>query len=353
MLLTIAERFRDALVPFLIAGTATLVGMLVILVGQRLIRAAAESRRRSLTARYRPVIEAALASDSPAAMEAAATIPKRHRDLAANLVLATLRIVRGGQTERARAMATKLALTDRWKQDLQSRLWWRRSEAALALGWLRDRKASPLLTPLLDDEHEQVRAAAIDALGQIGDVWAITPLLSRLSDPTRHERARLVQALRAFGENATRALVQHGQRTANDRATVASVLSFVGGAGASDALLEWSTAADAETRSAVWTALGTIGLDDRSFYHAIKALNADEPAVRAAAARALARSGRSDAAPQLAGKLDDEWEVAAQSARALARLGAEGITALRARVDHGPGLGQDLARQVLWESGHR
>ena len=75
--------------------------------------------------------------------------------------------------------------------------------------------------------------------------------------------------------------------------------------------------------------------------------------VRAAAARALARSGRADAAPQLAGRLDDDWEVAAQSARALARLGEPGLAALRARVARGDGLGHDLARQVLWESEHR
>jgi HEAT repeat protein len=75
--------------------------------------------------------------------------------------------------------------------------------------------------------------------------------------------------------------------------------------------------------------------------------------VRAAAARALARSGRTDAAPQLAGKLDDEWEVAAHAARALAKLGPEGHAALKERVDSGAGLGHDLARQVLWESGHR
>jgi HEAT repeat protein len=351
VLLTIAERFRDALVPFLIAGISILILLFVILIGQRLLRAAAESRRNAIIARYRPIIDAALARDGE--LDGVNAIPPRHRDIAAALVLGTLRIVKGAQTERARAVADRLDLTSQWREDLQSRLWWRRAEGALALGLLRDKKSAPLLTPLLDDEHEQVRAAAIDALGQIGDYWAIAPLLARMSDPTRHERARLVQALRAFGEDATRALVQHGQRQEQDRAVGATVLSFVGGAGARDALLEWSSAADRDKRVAVWTALATIGLDDRAFYHAIKALNAAEPSVRAAAARALSRSGREDAAPQLAGKLDDEWEVAAQSARALTRLGAAGIAALKQRVGEGDGLGRDLARQVLWESGHR
>jgi hypothetical protein len=353
VLLTIAERFRDVLVPFLLAGTAILLLMLVALIGQRLFRAAAHARRRSLVDRYRPIIDAALGSDSSHALDDAAAIPARHRPIAAEIVLSTLRVVRGGHNDRARVLAERLGLTDGWRHDLASRFWWHRSEAALAIGLLRDKKAVPLLTPLLDDDHEQVRAAAIDALGQIGDSWAITPLLARMSQPARHERARLVQALRAFGDRATRALVLHGQREAGDRALVATVLSYVGGAGAQEALLEWAAAPDADTRVAVWSALGTIGLNERAFYHAIKALNADESAVRAAAARALARSGRADAVPQLAGKLDDEWEVAAQSARALARLGAAGQAALQRRIDSGEGLGHDLARQVLWESGHR
>lgn len=353
MLLSIAEAFRDALVPFIALSSALLLLLLAILIGQRLVRAAGEARRDALTRRYRPLIDAALASDAPLAIDAVVAIPRRHHAIVAQLVLATLRVVRGVQNDRARLIAERLALVDGWRNDLVSRLWWRRAEAALALGLLRDKKSAVLLTPLLDDDHEQVRAAAIDALGQIGDYWAIGPLLAKLGDPTRHERTRLVQALRAFGENATRALVQHGLRHERDRATVATVLSFVGGGGASDALLEWSMAADADTRTAVWTALGSIGLDDRAFYHALKALNADEPAVRAAAARALARSGRPDAAPQLAQKLDDEWEVAAQSARALARLGAAGLAALQDRLNGADGLGRDLARQVLWESGHR
>jgi HEAT repeats len=353
VLLTIAERFRDALVPFLIVGTAILVGLLIILIGQRLLRAAGESRRRGLVDRYRPLIEAALASPSPSAMNAVAAIPGRHRTIVADLVLGTLRIVRGTQNDRARDIAQRLKLTGGWRSDVQSRLWWRRSEAALALGLLRDQPSAALLTPLLDDEHEQVRAAAIDALGQIGDSSAIAPLLARMGDPTRHERARLVQALRAFGEQATRALVEHGQRVERDRTTVATVLSFVGGTAAADTLLQWSATGDQALRVAVWTALGNIGLDERTFYHALKALNADDAPVRAAAARALARTGRADAAPQLAGKLDDEWEVAAQSARALARLGPDGHAALQRRVDAGEGLGRDLARQVLWESGYR
>ncbi|MDP3718843.1 MAG: HEAT repeat domain-containing protein [Acidobacteriota bacterium] len=353
MLLRFAEAFRDVLLPFILGGSALLLLLLALLVAQRLLRAAAGWRQRILIARYGPIVAAALDGDAMALAAAAKVIPRRHRPLVGSLVLAPLYAVRGGHNTRAAELADDLQLTGRWRADLRSRHWWHRSEAALALGLLRDQAAVRALIELLDDEHEQVRAAAIDALGQIGDPSAIGPLLARMSDPTRHERVRLVQSLRSFGEGSTAALLEHGAGHPHDRALVATILSFVGGAAAGDPLLQWAGATDAPTRAAAWRALSAIGLDERAFYHALKALADDDAAVRAAAARALAQSGRSDAAPHLAGHLDDEWEVAAQSARALLRLGPDGHAALAARVRQGAGLGHDLAQQVLWEGGPR
>ena len=353
MLLSFAEAFRNALIPFIVGGSAVLLLLLVLLVVQRLIRAASESRRRSLVVRYAPTIASALDGEAAAIAAAAGIIPARHRALVASLVLAPLHVVRGGHNARAAELAGRLRLTDDWRSDLRSRRWWHRSEAALALGLLRDQAAVPALIGLLDDQHDQVRAAAIDALGEIGDRSAIAPLLIRMNDPVRHERARLVQSLRAFGEGATSALLAHGAAHLGDRALVASILSFIGGAAARDPLLLWAGSEPAETRAAAWKALASIGLDERAFYHALKGLGDDEVTVRAAAARALARSGRGDASPHLARHLDDEWEVAAQSARALIKLGTDGHATLAARVSRGPGLGHDLAQQVLWEGGHR
>ena len=59
--------------------------------------------------------------------------------------------------------------------------------------------------------------------------------------------------------------------------------------------------------------------------------------MRAQAAQALGRTGRLDFVPYLQSHLDDEWEVAAQGARALARLGDQGRAALQAREDSGAG----------------
>ncbi len=348
-MLIIAEGVRQVLVPFLIAGTAVLLVLLTVLIGQRLLRAAAEVRRTQVARRYRPHIDAALHGDAPIA--GMVKIPIRHRGIAAGLLLSTLRLVRGSSTARAAEVAESLSLSSQWRADLNSRRWWHRSEAALALGLVHDRQSVPALIGLLEDEHEQVRAAAIDALGEIGDAAAVPALLAHMDEPTRLERTRAVQALRALGPPATGALIEYGEARPDARREVSDVLAQIGGAAAAVPLLSWSTSGNAETCAAVWRALARVGLDDRSYYHALKALNHESPAVRAAAARALTRSGREDAAPHLARRLDDEWEVAAQSARALAALGAPGLTALSQRAAAGPGLGHDLAQQMLWEQG--
>lgn len=348
MLVTVAQQFRDALIPFLLYGTALLALLLAILIVQRLIRAAVGSRRGTLLAHYEPLIEAVVAGRAGDPV-----IPSRHRRIVGDQLLTQLRILRGPSADRAAAFANRLGLVKLWREDLDERRWWRRAEAALALGLVRDRTSVRALMARLDDQHEQVRAAAIDALGQIRDTLSVPALLRRMSSPARHEHARIVEALRAFGERAADALIEHGRSHDSDRVAVAKILLFVGGTSAADTLLEWTAARDPALREAAWSALSKIGVDARAFYHAVKALTAAEPGVRSAAARALARSGRTDAAPYLLTRLDDEWEVAAHSARALARLGPSGIEALQARLDGGDGPGRDLARQVLWETGPR
>jgi HEAT repeat protein len=202
------------------------------------------------------------------------------------------------------------------------------------------------LTTALDDQVDEVRAAAVEALGLIADPVAIPELVARLGEQSRHQRVRLVQALQQFGSAAVSPLLAHGQANPGQRMSVAELLGSIGAAGAIDALVEWSSDERAEVRAAVWQAVGTIGVDDRAYYHVLRALNDQSEQVRAAAAWALGRSGRQDAAPYLAGRLNDEWIVAAHTARALRALGPAGRRAL----EHAASAeSSELARQMLWE----
>ena len=209
--------------------------------------------------------------------------------------------------------------TEMWMEDLRGDRWWRRAEAVRALGLVQDSQAYDSIVRLLDDDHEEVRRAV-----------------------------RVVDALSRLGPDAVPAVADHGTAHPANAGVVAEVLGQIGGTLAIDDLVRWTSSADPAVRAAAVGALGTIGLDDRSYYHALRALSDTDPDVRGLAARALGRAGRVDAAPYVARLLDDEWIAAAHGARALRRLGAPGETALRARAGD-TGLGGDLARQMLWE----
>ena len=350
---SLAHQLRDILVPALMAAGAGILALLLVVVVQRLVRNAARWRRARLRARYLPLLQAANGGedrDRDTALDALRRSTGRHRAVIAEALLEPLRVVQGSAVERAREVAKELGLLETWRRGLVRGSWSSRSRAALALGLVRDREAVPALVRGLDDPHDEIRAAAVDALGSIGDAAAVQALLARIGEQSRHQQARLVEALRRIGPAVTASVVTLGAEAPAERRMIAEILALVGGTGARVTLMEWTGDADALVRAASWRAIGMIGMDDRAAYHALRALGDQDARVRAQAAQALGRTGRRDFVPYLQSHLDDEWEVAAQGARALARLGDEGRAALQAREDSGAGgHGLELARHFLWE----
>jgi hypothetical protein len=348
-----AHQLRDVLVPALVAASAGILVLLMIVVAQRLVRNLTAWRRARLRQRYLPVVQVATGGEGRERDEAIDTLRRatgRHRAVVADTLLEPLRVVQGAAVDRAREVASALGLLDTWRGGLVRGSWSSRSRAALALGLVRDREAVPALVRVLDDPHDEIRAAAVDALGSIGDVAAVQALLARLGEQSRHQQARLVEALRRIGPAVTESVVTLGVEAPAERRMIAEILAMVGGSGARVTLMEWTGDADALVRAASWRAIGMIGMDERAAYHALRALGDPDPRVRAQAAQALGRTGRIDFVPYLQSHLDDEWEVAAQGARALARLGDQGRDALQARESSGAGgHGLELARHFLWE----
>jgi HEAT repeat protein len=349
----LARLLRDILVPALLLASAGIVLALAFVIAQRLVLKVAAWRLSRIRARYVPALRMALA-EGDGAFAAAVTLlrqaPRRHRRFIAEALLEPLRVVQGTTVDRARAVANDLGLLDDWRRGLGHGGWATRARAALAVGLVRDAESVPALVTLLDSAHEEVRAAAVDALGLIGDVAAVQALLPRIGQQSRHQQARLVEALRRIGPAVTESIVRLDVRDPGERRLVAEVLALVGGTGARATLLVWTADPEPTVRATAWRAIGVTGMDDRVAYHALRAMTDPDARVRAHAAQALGRTGRTDFVPYLAQHLDDEWEVAAQGARALSRLGESGLSALRAREVSGTGgHGLELARHFLWE----
>ncbi len=351
VLLAMADRFRHVLVPFLIGAGGTLAVMLAWLTAQRLIRDRLAARLRRLQAQYQPLVDRVVGGETDVAIARLARATQSRRRVAGAILLRQVRALTGQPIISAREFAGGIGLVPIWRRDLADRRWWRRADAVRALGAIQEASAYPDLVAALDDPNEEVRAAAAESLGRLGDVAAVTELLDRLPEQSRHQRVRIVEALRALGRQGGAAVLAYARAHPSLLPLVAELLALVCGTSALDDLIAWSADPRAEIRRAALAALGAIGLDDRSFYHALRALSDESPDVRATAARALGRSGRSDAAAYLAARLDDEWQVAAESARSLAQL--EGGRAELERVATAAGQAADLARQMLWQIDRR
>ena len=284
---------------------------------------------------------------TPQALERLRRAPAFHRRIVAGLLLAPLHAARGDLVSHVRDAAVAIGLVEHWLADLQNRRWWLRADSVRALGFVEERSALPAIMRALDDEHEEVRAAAVEAAGRLGDPRAIPALLGHLADGSRYQRARVVDALRSLGPPVTPALVELARARPDHARLAADVLGLIGTVAAIDPLLQWCGDSRSDVRAAALGALGSIGLDDRSYYFALRALGDSDPQARAMAARALGRGRREDAVGYLAERLDDEWLPAAQAAGALRRLGGAGLAALQARA-RDEGQAGDLARQMLW-----
>ncbi len=346
----IAESVRAVLVPFLALTAAVLFLLLCHVVLLHAAREIGIRRRQRLLDTYRPLVSAVLNDGSHEALQRLNAFPRRHRPILATLILEPLRVAQGVLTDRARDAAGSLGLIERWDAELSGRRPWQRAEAAYALGLLKCTTSVPRLIGALDDPYDEVRSAAVDALGLIADPSAIPHLVGRLDEQSRHQRVRLVQALRQFGSVAVSPLLEHASTRPSDLASIADLIGSIEAADAVPQLLQWCGDPRSEVRAAAIRALGAIGPDERAYYHVLRALNDDEGEVRASAAWALGRSGRHEAAAYLEARLQDQWAVAAESARALQRLGAAGRQALESAA---AGVRGELARQALWEAGAR
>ena len=348
-----ADALRRVLVPFLAAGSAIVALLLVTLVVQRGARSVSQEKRRRLQKRYRPLVDSVLGKVTHgAAISALRRAPARHAPIIGDLLLAPLRSMSGRPVEGARELARSVGLADRWRTELTHRHWWLRAGAARALGLIADPSAYEGLVAALDDAHDEVRAAAVEGLGRLGDARAVSELVARLPSQSRHQRVRIIEALREIGRAAGPQILEYARQHVESLPLVGNVLALTSGPVAVADVTNWCGHDRADVRAAALGALGTIGLDDRTYYHALKALGDPDPTVRAMAARAVGRSGRGDAARYLARHLDDDWAVAGQSARALRDLGPDGLRRLEiSAASGGPAAG--LARQMLWEASVR
>lgn len=229
-----------------------------------------------------------------------------------------------------------------------SRFWWRRLEAARALGIVGTEKDRDAVLQLLRDEHPAVQIAAATALPRVADEALFGTVMDELFAMPKVTRTYLTGILRQRANTAAAPLAQRIRSGASPM----DLAAWIGLAAALDdpralaASLPHATHPQAFVRRTVARALGRYAGPEAA--RALADLTTDPDAsVRVAAARSLGEHGAPGAVPLLAPMVADPvWQVRLHAALALAQLGERGRAALRAARDGSDRFARDMATMI-------
>ncbi len=229
-----------------------------------------------------------------------------------------------------------------------SRLWWRRLEAARALGLVGTAKDRDAVLRLLRDEHPAVQIAAAAALPRVADAALFGEVLDLLFAMPKVTRSYLTGILRQRAATAAAPLAARirGGGSSSDLSAWIGLAASLDDPRALEAALAHAQHPTPFVRRTVARALGRFAGPDAARALADLVTDADA-AVRAAAARSLGELGATGAVPLLAPLLGDSvWQVRLYSALSLAQLGERGRAALRAAREGSDRFARDMATMV-------
>ena len=245
----------------------------------------------------------------------------------------------------------KMGYVKRETSALRSRRWWRRLEATINLGIMQSQDADSALISAVGDPIEDIRLAAVRALGQLNEPRGLRVLLDALEEGGRWTGSSIVEVLVGVGPEIAPEIVPRLESTSNinTRLLYVQLCGLLQITAALGSILLLLGDPDKETRISAARALGQIE-DISAVESLIISLDDEIWEVRAQAAKALGTLGDKQAVARLKrALLDDNWWVRHNTADALYRLGEKGIEALRETSSSGEGAPCVAAAQVLAE----
>ncbi|MBC7247400.1 MAG: HEAT repeat domain-containing protein [Actinobacteria bacterium] len=237
-------------------------------------------------------------------------------------------------------------------RQLRSRSKSRRSQAARRLGRIGDPEAVAPLKELLTDPREEVREAALFALGRMGTLPALKAMCEVLGASDRWAWEKVAEAMEEMGDECHLVLCELlRDENAACRAFAAEVAGTVGGNEEASLLEEALRDPEVDVRARAASSLG------RLRHHVSRpalreALRDEAWEVRCQAAKALGLLGNGEDATALAAALRDaSWWVRQNAAAALQELGEAGERALQEALWDGDRFARETAAQALEEAG--
>jgi HEAT repeat protein len=304
----------------------------------------------------------------------------RDERLLAKVFVDLLQKVRGEYADNVVHLMKELGIQQQSLKDLRSPKWWRRAESAVVLGYFKDPTVVNVLEDALDDPEVNVRIEAARSLAKLGSVSSVAGLVARLSMVDPSHSLAVQQIFRSLGKQAVPELVAVLDTNVPESVKVvaADALGYIGEIRAVRPLLavldaDVGLGATEGTRFisrnrgfadtpqpirrsialqlAIMQALSQL-YDPLSIEALIRATEDPVGGIRARAAECLGRMGAAKAIPRLIDLLNDNrWWVRYYAADSLFKMGPPGFAALKKSAIGITGRAALIANDVLREHG--
>jgi HEAT repeat protein len=341
------------LVAVIAALATTFVGLTLLIAVNKAWRDGRERRLRIRRRQLEPALNAYLHGSERSLLAAlGGQLALRDRLAVEQLLLEHAHEADAVEREKLARAFDEAGFVDGYLRRLRSRSGWRRADAAERLGLAAASRAIDELTAAMEDDSTDVRLRAAKALGRIGGLAAMRPLIRALDEPNRWSTVRVAEILTLMGREVGDQLVASFEAL-SPRARVAAidVLAGIRHLNIAPWLRERLAERDPDVRSRAAHALGVVG-DLDAGPELVSALADGAWPVRAMAAKSLGLLLQVDAIPLLCQALrDPEWWVRANAAEALRLMGPVGLGALRDVLDDPDVYARHQAVFMLEESG--
>jgi HEAT repeat protein len=341
----------DTSILLALCALGPLAGLVVLVLGKRILRGAAERRSRRRRARWvialgtGPVPDLRMAELRSLAREAARSASAQE-DLLSLLAAGRLPPQDDRRTPFERALR-RGGLRRVLRSACASRRAVTRGRAALLWARLGLEGCERIIAPLLADRDPDVRAAAIQALALCASEEAAWALLHAMRDGDA-DPDRVVERLTAEWAVLPLLAALREPDFADVRSWLAEALGLTQDPRAEGPVVRLLGGGDDEERTRACRALGRIGRLSSS-PALMAALSDGSETVRAQAARALGVLSEVRSVPALVDLMGDRsWWVRARAAEALRALGPLGMEALRrCAADHPDAFARERALEAL------
>ncbi len=352
-----ASVIKEILIYAIIVLSVSLSILFLILVFDKLNVERREAKKKSLREKYMKFISSSLAG-----LQIEPEIPRRklEREVMTDVCIDTLLSISGFIAERVKVLLKEMKLVDYYKEMGRSPLWSRRFYAIEKLGFLTVDDLKDYYLDLLDKERKElVKEKTIWALSLIADREVLVRLTEQLlldtSRSAKFNEYMYTNMIVSFRRKDDLAgfLSYLEEIKEDDRVPVLLKRDIIEACGsgflheAADTIVDYFSAHDnPEMRISCMRALGKIG-GLQACKLISKGFSSEDWRVRAVSANAAHLCGEG-MIPYLRELLYDQvYFVRINASKALARLGSNGLEALRMEVDSQDRFVRDTARFVL------